>query len=91
MYRILTEDVNREIILTLLDDSFDGYTVTESIGAWKGTREKSLAIDIIGATFADVESVAQGIRELNNQESVLIVEITAFPTFVYAREFPRVA
>lgn len=90
MYRILTEDKNRESILRLLDDSFDGYTVTEAIRAWHGTRERSLAIDLIDVEYRDVESVAQGIRELNEQESVLILQFTAWPTFITAdRPFPR--
>jgi hypothetical protein len=84
MYRILTEDVNRDGIFAILDRYVDGYTVTPSIGAWKGQRENSLAIDLVDVPLQTVENIARVIRWENRQESVLILEIPAIPTFVCA-------
>ena len=84
MYRILTEDVNRNGIFAILDRYVDGYTVTPSIGAWKGQLENSLAIDLVDGPRGTVENIARVIRWENQQESVLILEVPATPTFIYA-------
>lgn len=82
MYRILTEDVNRDGIFAILDSLVDGYTVTPSIGAWKGQRENSLAIDLVDVPRGTVEAIAETIRAANRQESVLILEFPATATFI---------
>ena len=81
MYRILTEDKNRESIFRILDAEVDGYTVTPSIGCWKGQREASLAIDLIDVPRLTVESIAAEIKAVNAQESVLILDLTAQAIF----------
>ena len=82
MYRILTEDKNRNTILAVLDSHVDGYTVTPVIGSWRGTREASLAIDLVGIGYGLAESIAAEIKARNAQESVLILDFTAQATFV---------
>lgn len=82
MYRILTEDKNRESILAILDSHVDGYTVTPVLGAWRGQRENSLAIDIVGIQQFQAEFLAKEIKRKNAQESVLILNLTAQPMFV---------
>jgi hypothetical protein len=82
MYRILTEDKNREAILSILDAHVEGYTVTPSIGSWRGVREASLAIDLLGVPKVTVESIAAEIKARNEQESVLVLSLTAQTTFV---------
>ena len=82
MYRILTEDKNRESIFRILDSHVDGYTVSPVMGAWRGQREASLAIDLVGASKLTVEAIAAEIKARNEQESVLILDLTAQATFV---------
>ena len=82
MYRILTEDKNRESIFRILDSHVDGYTVTPSIGAWRGVRESSLSIYLIGIPKSVAESIADEIKAVNAQESVLILDLTAQSIFV---------
>ena len=82
MYRILTEDKNRESIFRILDSRVDGYTVAPVMGAWRGQREASLAIDLVGAPRLTVETIAAEIKDQNAQESVLILNFTAQPTYV---------
>ena len=82
MYRILTEDKNRESIFRILDSQVEGYTVTPSIGCWKGQREASLAIDLVGTSKLTVETIAAEIKARNEQESVLILDLTAQASFV---------
>ena len=82
MYRILTEDKNRESIFRILDSHVDGYTVTPVMGSWRGQREASLAIDLVGTSRLTVESIAAEIKARNEQESVLILDLTAQASFV---------
>ena len=82
MYRILTEDVNREGIFKILDSRLDGYTVTPAIGSWRGVRESSLAIDLVGIDGVTVDAIVSAIKTTNEQESVLVLHFTAQSIFV---------
>ena len=82
MYRILTEDVNREGIFKILDSRLDGYTVTPAIGSWRGVREASLAIDLVDVDGFIVDDIAAKIKAENKQESVLVLHFTANSIFV---------
>jgi predicted Zn-dependent protease len=82
MYRILTEDKNRESIFRILDSHVDGYTVTPAIGSWRGQREASLAIDLVNVEGFIVDDIASAIKATNEQESVLVLHFTAQSIFV---------
>ena len=86
MYRILTEDKNRDGIFAILDAQVDGYTVTPAIGSWKGQRENSLAIDFIDTPEGTVVSIAEAIRRANGQESVLVILFQSHAVFINGNE-----
>jgi hypothetical protein len=88
MYRIYTEDKNRESIFRILDAEVDGYTVTPSIGCWKGQREASLAIDLVDTSVKTVRRIAALILEANHQESVLVVGLPSQSFFVTEPVYP---
>jgi len=80
LYRLITEDKNRQNIIDIIKRHFDGFTLISATGCWQGTVEHSLIIEIC----YDVQSyqiepkinvVAREIKELNNQQSVLIQKI----------------
>jgi hypothetical protein len=74
VHRIQTEDVNRDGVLSLLDQAFEAYTVNLSLGRWKGKSEPSLTIEVTGGTYEAVRKVAEDIRSMNSQEAVLVSE-----------------
>lgn len=82
LFRIFTEDKNRESIFQILDSHLDGYTVTPSIGAWKAQRENSLIIDVLDASEDVIQTIAAEIKTANEQESVLILVLAARSRFV---------
>lgn len=82
MYRILTEDKNRDLVHAILREHVKGYTITEAIGSWEGVQEKSIAIDLVGPDLALVEDIAGHIKRWNGQESVLILDLPVTATFV---------
>lgn len=75
-FEIFTENRNlvRTIALTIL--RFPNATFVQSMGVYKAVPEKGLIITLI-APESDrpaVQSLAQDIKKLNEQECVLVVE-----------------
>ena len=81
MFRIVTENKNREGVEALLKERFSGFTIYEARGHFKGAErwydEAALVIEVAGAGRAEMESAACAIRELNQQEAVLLEEVPA--------------
>jgi hypothetical protein len=82
VFRVCTEDKNRDGIQAILDSRVDGYSLFAGIGCWKGQRELSLSIDLIGPDRETVYQIAELIKTLNAQESVLVLEIPVSATFI---------
>lgn len=72
-YRIYTEDINREFVCRLADECFPGgCTITHGTGLWRGTRENSLIVEIIGDDLWEaVQRFADIVRIHNSQQVVL--------------------
>lgn len=77
MFRIYTEDLNREVVERILSDRFDGFTITPGNGWWKGVKENSLTIDIDTDEEERVITVAEKIKTVNDQQGVLVTEYPA--------------
>lgn len=77
IYRICTENKNKEYIENLVADQFVCFSIFEGIGYWLGTRELSLCIeiDIKCDERSKVVAIAENIKKHNNQEAVLVQEI----------------
>jgi hypothetical protein len=81
-HRILTEDVNRETVVSIVSKYFDAFTVYPAIGYWKGIPESSLTIDIIGGNYPDVRRAAIDIKAANNQDAVMVFSLQGKQTLV---------
>ena len=80
LYRIFTENVNKQRICKLISGYFDGFTVFETTGYWKGCQEQSLCIEIMADSYdisvpGKINALSQAICLGNEQESVLIQEL----------------
>ena len=82
LYQIRTEDKNFNKIQELLNVAFDGYTINSCFGSWKRQLEASLVIEILTDDKELVYAVAEKIKELNDQESVLVIELPCDFDFV---------
>jgi hypothetical protein len=72
--RILTEDVptnQRELEAIFISRKID-FTMFFGKGCYEGNIERSLVIDLIGVDYDKAIEVAEEIRELNNQKSILV-------------------
>lgn len=74
LYRIHTEDKNREAIVDTCADMFQNFSIYTGTGYWKGEEEPGLVIERLAEdTFynrATMETLAESIKHLNNQEEV---------------------
>ena len=82
IYRIYTEekhDVRLELE-KLISEYFDGFSINSGVGFWKGRRELSTIIELIGdyPDKSKVLKLAAEIKILGNQESVLVTTVTGF-------------
>ena len=76
-FRIYTENKNKEDIQALVSKYFEGFTLYEAKGVWKGKSEPSLVIEVLGhgSLTGIVREVAEKIKKLNNQEAILVQKI----------------
>ena len=74
LYRICTENKNREQVEQAVGILFDGFTVYETTGYWQRKQEASLVIEILAEDEdrSKVKSIATTIRDFNKQECVLV-------------------
>ena len=85
LYRILTENKNRQVVEDIVSAEFPGFTIIEAMGYWNGVRELSLIIEIdAGNEFKGmtVTRIAEMIKRHNQQESVMIQAVMAQNKFV---------
>ena len=80
LYRIYTEDVNREEIERLAALHFDNFSINNQLGYWLGGREYSCVIEIYEPVAfyhaqQKVGKLAQAIKQANKQEAVLVIEL----------------
>lgn len=76
LYRIFTEDKNRDGIEGTVTKVFDGFTILTGRGYWRGISEPCLVIEVIGVAndLDAVLRIADRIKEQNEQDSVAITE-----------------
>lgn len=74
VFRIYTEDVNRDAIAQICSDKLPAFTLIPARGIWQGTQEHSLIIEVIGklSDRLAVEYTARAIKRANKQDAVLV-------------------
>jgi hypothetical protein len=75
MYQIFTEDRNRNKIIKVLNSYLKNYTLLFGEGMWRGEVEPCITIQFIPDVYtAPAQEIANEIKKLNSQQSVLLVE-----------------
>jgi hypothetical protein len=75
IHRIYTEDFRRKTLVRAFSKKFASFTLQPTTGYYAGKAEKSIVLEIVGAGDAEVRWVADQIRKINQQSSVLVVSI----------------
>ena len=65
----------------IINDYFDGYTVSDVQGMWKGTPEATKCVSVCTDDYASVLKVADAYKKLFEQDSVAIQTLAPM-TFV---------
>jgi hypothetical protein len=76
IHRIYTEDFRRKTLVRALSAKFVSFTLQPTTGYYGGKAEKSIVLEIVGARDAEIRWVAEQIRKINQQSSVLVVSMT---------------
>lgn len=79
LYRLFTEDINRDLIKTIANSYYEAYTLLTGTGTWHGTEEDSLLLEVIGddtpEEAARFTNLARAVKMANSQEAVLIQSV----------------
>lgn len=68
-----TKRLNREKIESIVASFFDGFSASEIVGYWKGTKENTLKVEVVTESEdSTIHTVAQALRDGLNQESVMV-------------------
>lgn len=73
-FRLYTQSFDN--IPEIVSQYFDGFTLFEARGYWKGKGERSAVVEVVTSNRAKVYELARTIKELNKQESVLVVPVS---------------
>lgn len=87
LYLLYTESKNLSALHKFVGEHFPGYHLTANgTGAWKGQLEQSVILHIVApndaVTQAKVRFIAEGIRHINDQESVMVLTLPAEVDFI---------
>ncbi len=73
VYRVYTEDIQRKSIIRILSKKFDNFMLQPTTGYFRGKPEASIVIEIVGAADSQIKWVAEQIRKINQQSSILVI------------------
>ncbi len=59
-------------MLRVISRKFESFTL-QSTGYYRGRPEKSIVVEIVGAADAQIKWLAERIRAINKQASVLVI------------------
>jgi hypothetical protein len=76
---VVSEDDIKDFLFDVVQPRFDGFTVQEALGFWKGTAEDTviLTISCKGCDQPKVAEVAQLYKQQFRQESVGVLTLPA--------------
>ena len=78
---VVTDEMFNSFIKDELDTVFDGYTISNVLGMWKGQPEVTNCISICTDRYNDVLAIANAYKQLFEQDSVAIQALAPM-TFV---------
>ena len=75
IYRLYTEDKNRDSIVAIVSRAYNSFTLFQGVGYWLGRAEQCLVIEIIAGEdeLGVMEAIIGEIKNCNSQDCVLLV------------------
>ena len=82
LYRIYFENLRPIQSKTIISSLLESCTVYQAVGWWKGHAENTTVVEVITFEEEKVLKLAEFLRKVNNQESVLVTKIACEHRFV---------
>jgi hypothetical protein len=77
VHRLYTEKKNRAAIVRLIGEQFESFTLQPVSGYYRGKPEQAIVIEIVSASISDVRKIAEKIKTMNGQKSILTIRFRA--------------
>ena len=77
VHRLYTEKKNQAAIVRLIGEQFESFTLQPVTGYYRGKPEQAIVIEIVGASISAVRNVAEKIKKMNGQRSILTIRFRA--------------
>jgi len=77
-----THHVEEEKLKAVINKYFEGYTIIQSAGYWKGTKEESRIIEIETNNKEQVLKAIEELKAVLEQEAIGLVEIPQSIEFI---------
>lgn len=75
IYRVYTEEKNKRDIVRLAAQQFENFTLQPTLGYYQGRSEKSIVVEVVGASERSVTQFASRIQKMNGQKTVLLMKV----------------
>ena len=72
MQKINVYTENKDNVFQIVSEFVDSFTLTETLGYYKGTKEKSVIITLFVPLGYTIKGLIDKLLTVNNQESVLV-------------------
>jgi hypothetical protein len=77
VHRLYTEKKNQAAIVRLIGNEFESFTLQPVTGYYRGKPEQAIVIEIVGASVSAVRRIADQIKKMNGQKSILTIRFRA--------------
>lgn len=77
IHRLYTEQKSEKAIVRLISERFENFTLQPVTGYYAGQSEKSILVEIAGATPSAISKLAARIKKMNGQKSILTIRFKA--------------
>lgn len=71
----ITKQLERKKLEQVLDIFAEGYTITESMGAWQGLKEPSVIVYISGLSSRKLQSLIRDLKRELGQDAIGLIQL----------------
>lgn len=71
--------------IDIVSKYFEGFTAYEVIGYWKGSKEKTLKVEIVGEDSSSsviITKMCKELKEALHQEAIMLEKVTSNVAFI---------
>ena len=80
-----THALESDKAIAIISKYFEGFTAYEVVGYWKGSKEKTLKVEVIAESTTSDPAIVRMIKELKadlKQDAIMLEKITSNVAFI---------